>query len=308
MGCCTNSGELTVSLTREDASTAVTLRGVARYSDSTALAVGDDGTIVIRGINQDGWVSQESGVAEDLYSIAIPDGDDGPAFVVGTNGTILRGPRADGPWARLESGVSANLYAVAFLRESDDVVAVGDGVVLTGLEPWNVWTSGQLPTGTGKLLAVDSVSVAELDAPAYWEILAVGEGGRGVYSVDSGSSWESIAFDTEANLVAVHANPSTFMVFADDGTMWTQRGGSVAAGFRAEDSEASIVNGVARNGLWLALADGTVGRPGEESLLIHGEAGQFERLLAIDGNSMEAIAVGEHGTIVRAVATWETCP
>lgn len=296
-GCCQPS-ETTGEFTYEESPSTATLRGVVSLDGLTAAAVGDGGTIVLRdGSPSEGtWTIEDAEVTADLFAITAPDRSAGPVLAVGAGGTILRGFTGGGFVTRV-SGVEADLRAITFFATSNNqVVAVGDGVAVLSADQGNTWAPVALPDGTGVLRAVKTRRISEGSA-THWEVLAVGDAGRGIFSKDSGESWTAIMLPTDAALIVIGIE--TFFIYADDGTTWQPSAASLLE-YEVRKHEAVPVLSIARNDLWQTTADGIV-KSGSKNRGPSDEP--REPLLAVDGDSHNAIAVGANGTIVRATLT-----
>lgn len=94
------------------------------------------------------WVLQNSGTAENLYSVFFAD--DNTGYVCGRNGIMLKTTDGGTSWFTQNSGVTTNLYDINFLNP-DIGFAVGDnGVLLKTVSGGEVWEP--VITGTDSVL------------------------------------------------------------------------------------------------------------------------------------------------------------
>ncbi len=284
-----------LKLVREASPTTATLRGVALYDGETqAVAVGDGGTVLVRGA--EGWTTRSSGTTADLHAVSQVGG---MAIAVGAGGVALRSADPAGVWETWETintGTTADLHGAVLIY--DVAVAVGDGVLLRSEDSGASWVPVGLPTGVGVLRAVINNEDRVL--------LAVGDGGTAVYSEDGGLSWTMMAIGTEVDLraVAVDSSLGDFVVAGVDGSVFARVNG---AWEMADAVELAGLAGLSPGADWLVGADGGVrGLQGPGDLSGLGEFVYAARdadagaLLAVDGDSYAAIVVGEGGVILHA--------
>lgn len=295
-----------VTLTRQTSPLPATLRGVAYPPGYAAVAVGDEGTILSRG-RRAGWVVRDSGVQADLQAVASPASY--VVVAVGRTGTIVRSEDAGDSWVPVASPTTADLHALVLEAELPAAIAVGDGVALRSEDEGVTWSLGHVPGDIGALRGVASRRLLE----GSFEYVAVGDAGLALRSGDDGRTWEAVESRTQADLRAIGrarrsqgVEGSEFVVAAADGPhrvlqdarRWT----------RTPADEGLEVFGVSREPGWLVGAAGEVVHAGE---MIRGryvgEDAPAGALLAVDGSELEALAVGEDGAIVRAVAGESSC-
>lgn len=177
-----------------------------------AIAVGDGGAIVR--FHADGLVEIDAGVEADLHALVLaPD-----LLVVGAGGTILRS--GDGAtWQPVDAGVDADLYDVDRSWSGDEVVAVGDDVVLRSTDGGGHWTAITGDAAAGPLRAVAFADPGFLAFSASGEVIAI-DTAAGTYAPsgqDLGAAVRNVEYDAVGD--------AWFML--DDGSIWigSQAGG-----------------------------------------------------------------------------------
>ena len=282
-----------VEVQREASGTEVTLRAVVMSSDEAAIAVGDLGTILRRDAVEGAWDEQASGVDVDLFAVASPQPTSALVLAVGAGGAILRSVDDGETWKPRASGTTAPLYGAWMAEREGVAVAVGEGVAVRSDNAGLTWSPGQVPEDRRTLRAV---------AGREGELMAVGDGGLALRSVDEGATWERVVSGTTADLLAIAVDEHwftldlegvRFMVAAADGSVRHVTDDGVWEALAGGDAP---VVGLSREGSWTLLGDGLV-RHSES-----GRPGQFpteSALLAVDGTLDAGFAVGEGGTIVR---------
>jgi photosystem II stability/assembly factor-like uncharacterized protein len=93
---------------------------MATLGPSTAIAVGDVGTILRTDDGGVTWTRQSSGTTGPLVAVSFPDQNTGAA--VGAGGTILRTDDAGATWSPQSSGTTQPLAAVSFIDANTGIV------------------------------------------------------------------------------------------------------------------------------------------------------------------------------------------
>jgi hypothetical protein len=289
-----------MALTREQAPGEATLRGVLVATSGT-IAVGDGGTLIVR--EGETWAAQASGTTADLRAVAArPVGD--IVLAVGAGGTVVRRESGAVTWEVIDTGVEAELRAVVFV-DNQVAVAVGEGVVLRTEDSGLTWAPVTLPVDAPELRAVATRGVE-----GGIEVLAVGDGGAALISVDGGLTWQETDIAGAADLRAV----ARTIVFDTPGWVVAAADGRVMRGYLGEMEEVAVVDpselaGLSPEAEWLVGAEGAVrkvdhGFDGKQSYALGATDPARARLLAVAGlDSATALAVGEGGAIVRVQMT-----
>ena len=277
----------------------------------TALAVGNDGTVLKTADRGDTWTVQPSGTSETLRSVAIsPDG--GTALAVGLGGTILKTTDLGDTWTAPISGASGILHSVAISPDGGTALAVGnDGTVLKTTDRGDTWTVQ--PSGTSQPL--HSVAIS----PDGGTALAVGGGGTILKTTDRGDTWTAQPSGTSEQLWSVAISPDggtalavggggTILKTTDRGDTWTAQPSGTSeqlwsVAISPDGGTALAVGGggtilktTDRGDTWTAQPSGT-----SETL----------RSVAISPDGGTALAVGWNGTVLKTTDrgdTWTAQP
>jgi photosystem II stability/assembly factor-like uncharacterized protein len=100
----------------------------ARINESTAMAVGKNGTILKSTDLAKTWRKINSGVMEDLHGIHFFGNNFG--FIVGKNGLFLVSSDGGETWRKFNSGTIRNLFAIYSVNENTAYVAGEEGTIL----------------------------------------------------------------------------------------------------------------------------------------------------------------------------------
>jgi len=210
----TNPAVITVSQTG-----VVTARGEG-VASVIASGGGQADTATVFVFTQDGWYTQTSNTARNLYGVFfLPDGRTG--FAVGALGTIVRTVDAGATWTTVTSGTTNDLQSVWFTSASTGWIAGDGGVVLrtsNGGANWN----RDLTVGASE----DLMCVRFADPDHGW---FVGSSGVVVRTSNGGATWtrthptatqlNGVAFPDTLNGWAVGVN-GTILGTHDGGRSW----------------------------------------------------------------------------------------
>lgn len=128
-------------------STSVRLNGISIAGTSNAIAVGDNGTVLISSDGGAAWKRRPAGGADDLLAVCFPTPSHG--YAVGRQGTILATRNGGKTWLRRRSGVTSDLLAVSFSDPTTGYVSGEDGVVLATSDGGESWSKRPIPSEFG---------------------------------------------------------------------------------------------------------------------------------------------------------------
>lgn len=199
--------------------TARTLRG-GFGSSTTAVGVGDGGTIVRFGSGANAWTNVPSGTTANLTSVSARNGN--PLVVVGQAGTILRSTDGGQTWSQVSSGTGQNLNRVEYLSGTgfNFFLAVGDHGTLLRSADGTTWNA--LESGTTKSL----VGAARLIGGNV-NVLVLARDSLAQVSEDRGNTWRTVPVNAPYPLVlqvgAVGYGEGGFTMTTQNsnGTNWT---------------------------------------------------------------------------------------
>ncbi|GMV39431.1 MAG: hypothetical protein AMXMBFR64_11470 [Myxococcales bacterium] len=184
--------------------TAKRLNSVAATSEHLALAVGDDGTVLVW--NGSSWSLAPSQTTSHLYGVAF--GPSRIGWAVGAGGTALR--YVGGTWTKTTTPTTKTLRAV-WAGADDGAWAVGDGGTLLR---WSggKWTAVSSPT-TSDLLAIDG--------PHEESLWAVGAGGTVIaFQWGSWKTWTGRPASTATLRGIAWDSMGGVWVSGDGGILW----------------------------------------------------------------------------------------
>lgn len=177
----------------------------AAESITTALVVGDAGTILRGDLVGKNWTPVASGTTADLFAVA--QRGNGEWLVVGAGGLVLKSIDDGATWTPRASGTTAALYALDDVNSALRYLVVGEGgTVLETTDFGETWCRHDVPTD-GTLRAVT--------APLSDEWFVAGDGGLMLRSTTQGGntclpvSSEAEAVSPSYTLSAVWPNPIT---------------------------------------------------------------------------------------------------
>lgn len=154
-----------------------------------------------------GWLPQNSGTTETLYSIHFENSNTG--YAAGTNGKIIKTTNGGITWTTQNSGVTSILRAVYFSSTSTGWVVGDAGKILyttNGGIYWSTQTSGI----NNKLN-----SVCFIDASTGF---AAGDNGKIIRTINSGNSWSSVPSNVTSNINSIYASvPSSCWAVGETG-------------------------------------------------------------------------------------------
>lgn len=189
------------------------LKDVAISADGQrAVAVGEDGVILISSNSGESWTAQTSGTAITLYGVSI-SGNGKRAVAVGDDSTILISVDSGISWEQKMRGTRV-LSGVSISEDGMHVIAVGTmGEILTSLDggiSWKVRKGG----GTRKL---SDISLSGNGKRA----VAVGDDGTILTSRDGGINWGQQVSRTNSSIssVSLSGDGQRAIAVGDDGTI-----------------------------------------------------------------------------------------
>jgi len=323
------------------------LQGLCHLSGNKWLVVGREGLILMSTDDGLTWSHIQSDNGADLFNVDFVNEEVGAA--VGSSGAILWSNDGGVTWVQKNSGVESDLRAIDFLA-IDTAVAVGkDGVILKTMNSGETW---DLKDGDMDLFAVEFVDQANgfavggnigylknnriilqtLDAGDSWQprykelgsilyslavidqqnILACGEKGILLRSVDGGMEWTSVESPTDRTLSSLAFVGSSgvavgsYGVIAnsiDSGKTWTSKSPEEEKSLSSisfANPEHGLVAGAEEMLLWTSDS----GKTWSNSKTLPGRYMGSGCLL----NPQTAIGLGWGGVIFRtedAGATWD---
>ena len=249
----------------------------------------------------EGWISQSSGVMDDLASVQFVDSL--RAYAAGGFSTILKTTNAGVTWRVLSNSIQQWLSSIAFVDANTGLVLGGSSVYKTtdGGATWN--HQSEFPNVMRAIQLVGATSA-----------VAVGDNGTIMKSTNGGASWSAQTSNVTSTLRGVHfQNALIGMVVGEGGTVLKTTDGGVTW---VDVSSLSYGNLYAVR--WLntttAIAVGTNGvlRTADAGMSWTtppgGSTGQ--RLFGVTfTDASNGAAVGNGGTILRTTdggATWNS--
>ncbi len=238
-----------ITWTSETTGTSETLRSIT-YGAASFITVGDNGTIMYRDHlpTTTLWLTQTSGVTENLYGVALTGNAVSPPTVVavGNNGTILNSLTLT-TWAKasdLPTSFSTDLLNVSWSAQR--FIATGkDGTLLTAANDGDIWT--EQTSGTTEEWLFDSTTVitpiVPTTDPERYNItdVIVGTHGTVITRLDTGENIgtamaPNVKRDDTGNPWVMQSTPTdeTLMSITTDGTK-TLIGGEYATQIKTSD-------------------------------------------------------------------------
>ena len=153
-----------------------TLYDVVFLDDETAIAVGENGTIIATHNAGDSWAVQ-SKVFTIMSFKSIDRVDANTAVAVGESGIILRTDNQGATWSSITSDIDETLNDVSFF-DATHGIAVAWNTVLRSSDGGLTW---QKTTLADNMLAVDMISATDA--------VALGEFGGVQYTNNGGATW-----------------------------------------------------------------------------------------------------------------------
>ncbi len=169
------------------------LNGIEVIDPSTAITVGDAGTILTTLDGGQTWVPQRSGTNENLLSVSFSDYQNGT--VVGMNGTVLRTDDGGFTWTQQNSGTTGILRSVKFTDGNNGTIVEGLGTILRTTDAGGTWSQVNTPDVPG----LYSVSFCDPTCGT-----AVGTNGRILHTSNGGADWYEQSSGTSQDLFAVY--------------------------------------------------------------------------------------------------------
>jgi photosystem II stability/assembly factor-like uncharacterized protein len=274
------------------------LYGLAYASASTAVAVGDNGTILR---TTDGGATWSANWRRDNGLLDADFADATTGIAVGVQGAIRRTTDGGVTWTSVVSGTGNALYRVRFVTPAV-VVAVGQNhTVLRSTDSGATWNS---VAGAGTL-SLAGLAFADANTG-----VAVGETGTLERTTDGGATWAAVQSGTTAGLAAVRFNAGGTGVAVGAGGVILRTLDAGATWTRVPGPGTTTLDDV-------SFADAATGvAVGRRTVLRTTDAGVTWSPVdapALDltkvrfANATDGIAVGTHGEMLRTLdagATW----
>lgn len=186
----TNLSGPTDDWVRQNSGVSVTLNGIS-YSDVFhGVVVGNGGTILTTTDGGAHWLSQTSGVSEDLYDVKYWASK---IVAVGGHGTILYSTDGGSVWTRQQSGTTKNLFSVTINDQGISYAAGDSGVILRAWDASAGWMDCSVKISS-RLTSVIGYRRGWYLDPA---VIVVGTRGVILHSSDYGNTWTNeIPIDT----------------------------------------------------------------------------------------------------------------
>ena len=193
--------------------------GIATTNNSTtAMAVGDDGVIMISDDDRTSWRKVRSNTTRRAYGIALSDNGK-TAVAVGSIGLIRFSRDGGETWINPGNVTAKDIYGVALSGDGKIAVAVGEsGLILISEDGGENWESPKESTTEEDINGVALNQSGEV-------IILVGDEGFISISTDGGQKWNTVKRDNKEfddfNAVAVSADGKT--AIAVGGSGWIYR-------------------------------------------------------------------------------------
>ena len=250
---------------------------------SNVVAVGDNGTVVIRGSSDENW-SYTTKTRYPLYSIA--SGKDDVIYALGSDSTIYQPKSVNGTWQSTELGAVLGAFVT---KDGRHIWAAGSkGIIWESQDGGIQWRAH----ATGLQKALNAIAGDDLGV----DLVAVSDQGYCVRSTDQGVTWKSDRI-AKVDLNGASWIGNTFWATGDRGTI-LKFDPSTQAWLTAATVNAVSLNAIAgtRDGkrLWVVGAAGTIA----QSI----DAGKSWSTQTIADTTLNAIVVDENApTQVTAV-------
>lgn len=140
-----------------------------------------------------GWLPQQTGITQDIYSIHFEDINTG--YAAGANGKILKTTNGGVVWIQQASGTTKNLRSIFFVSVSTGWAAGDAGTILkttNGGANWIVKSSGV------------SDNIYSISFPTSLSGWAAGANGRIIKSINSGDMWIMQSSGITADINCIH--------------------------------------------------------------------------------------------------------
>lgn len=276
---------------------------VVLTADGRVLAPGMDGAFAPVLESPMGQTLRAVAVGQ-VECVELEPCDDPIGLAVGDGGVARRSVDGGQTWTPLDVGSTADLHAAALVTvkmpdESRKFVGLiaGDGVLLRSDDLGATWVPVELTAEqTGSFRAL---------AGGLQRLVAVGDGGLAIASVDGGVTWESYATNTTAELVQVVLERERVVAVTAAGELVIEGGDAVFETVvpSAPVVDVGLINDV---GLVVLTSDGRVVSWPEEDQLAQPAAVSFTPRALTQG--LNTLVVGEGGAIASvAYETEESC-
>jgi photosystem II stability/assembly factor-like uncharacterized protein len=210
------------------------IRSIFYAGSQYGWAVGDSGTILYSESYGYSWGPRTSGTTFNLRGMSVASSSVETILItVGDSGTLLKSTGSGYQWTHVNTGVNTNFNSVQLLNTSLGYVVGENGVILKttdGGSNWTILSQNQFNSlrsvyftdqNTGYIAG--SYVLKTIDAGQTWNILnvpannynsvyfrndgivgaVVGDSGKVLVTMDSGSTWQNQVSGTNSNLSSV---------------------------------------------------------------------------------------------------------
>ncbi|RPI13603.1 MAG: T9SS C-terminal target domain-containing protein [Ignavibacteriae bacterium] len=154
-----------------------------------------------------GWMQQNSGTAETLYSTHFENTLTG--YAAGSNGKIIKTTNGGGTWFSLTSGINTHLRSIYFTSVSTGWAAGDGGKILKTTNDGSSWTQ--------KLSGV----TVKLNTICFFDSnigLAAGENGTIIRTTNGGEIWTAVNSNITSNINSIYtASPTNCWAVGETG-------------------------------------------------------------------------------------------
>ena len=166
---------------------------------------------------QNGWIHQNSGTSNNLYSVEFID--DNTGYAVGKNGTIIKTTNKGNTWLPQVSGATGTLYCVNFINVNTGITVGESGLIRKTTNGGINWFSQTFCTS----YTIKSVYFNDVNTG-----IIVGHGGKIRKTINGGSNWLCYCSGTTNNLNSVYfINANTGWAVGTSGTILKTMNGGV---------------------------------------------------------------------------------
>lgn len=282
------------------------LYSIGSRHDSSSIAVGNFGLILLTNDGGTTWHAHSSGTLNPLMSVSFADSLHG--WIVGTGGTILRSDDGGNSWKIQPSGTKEHLLKVYALSPTKAFVVGAFGTLLSTSDGGGTWSRQELPWEKLIPRVIEENGYLEPNLNAVYfanddQGWIVGEFGLILQTRDGGRTW--VSQNSGPNLPQLFAvtfqgpnrgwavgQAGTILETTDSGRHWTKIEAATGVNLNgiAMDNDRGVIVG---NGIVLASYDGGSTWKQKESVA------QGRWLSGVAVNNQEVIAVGQAGTVQK---------
>lgn len=261
---------------------------------TTAVAVGNRGTILHRAHGGDTWSARASGTTTPLSAVW---GQAGTFVVVGSSGTVRRSTDGGQTWSTITSGTTRHLNGV--WGRDNLVIAVG--------------TSGAIHRSTDGGQAWSAISTSGSSLSSVWGendlVIAVGNNGTIRRSVNGGVDWSTVSSGTnntlnhvwgEGDLVIAVGLSGTILRSTDAGESWSAVTSGTGSSLNGVWGAGAVVYAAGAGGTLLRSFNGGqtwAPTPAESYLPAQAPTSTLSAIHGAPGR--EALLVGYNGAILK---------